>query len=136
VRESTVCDFFLGQVSAERLDAEVSSSIRQVDAVTHQVEIEDMSDDFCIEPSMLIRLCDAAASAQLSSDALRHIAFAIIASDHFKWTAAIVGEVLHDWAAPEINYAFTPENMIKFRRWLRGDEPYPLKQGHRSQPAR
>ena len=121
---------------AERLDAEVSSSIREVDAVTHQVEIEYMSGDFCIEPSMLIRLCDATASGQMSRDALRHIAFAIIASDRFKWTAAIVGEVLHDWAAPEINYALSAENMTKFRRWLRGDEPYPLKQRHRSQPAR
>jgi len=129
VQELSIRDFFLGSLTADNLDAEVMSSLRRIDAVTHQVEIEDMFDDFCIEPEMLIRLCDAAADKRLSADALKHLAFAIIASDHFKWTAPVVGEVLHDWAAPEINYRLTPENMKKYRRWLRGDEPYPTKPG-------
>jgi hypothetical protein len=132
VQELSIRDFLLGKLPAQKLEAEVASSLRQVDAVTHQVEIEDMSDDFRIEPAMLIRLCDATASGQISGDALKHIAFAIIASDHFKWANSIVGEVVHDWAAPEINYPLTPDNMGRFRQWLVGDVPYPRKPGGRN----
>lgn len=71
VRESSLCEFFLGRRSADDLNSEVLASLRRVDAVTHEVEIEDMADDFALEPGMLVRLCDAAASGQLSADALR-----------------------------------------------------------------
>ena len=63
------------------------------------------------------------AGGSISAAALETIAFAIIASDHFRWEEdeAEVGRVLLDWASPEINWELTPGNLRMFRQWLTGE---------------
>lgn len=52
----------------------------------------------------------------------------IISSDYLTWRDdELLGEIIWDWSCPEVNYALTPENMARFRKWLEGTESYPSK---------
>jgi hypothetical protein len=127
LRETAIRDFLLGEHAPEQLNTEALQAIHRLDDATCQVDIEDMSEPCIIDSVALTRFCDAVRTGRMTSEALRHIAFAIIASDQFDWQDNLAGEVLHDWAAPEINYPLTAENMNRFSRWLLRQEAYPAK---------
>jgi len=127
LRESAIRDFLLGQLAPEDLTVEALQAIHRVDLIMCQVDIEDMQEGFRIDPNSLTRFCDAISQGRMTGDALRHVAFTIIASDRFDWEDDLAGEVLHDWAAPEIDYALDPQNMKRVRRWLLREEAYPTK---------
>ena len=121
-------DFFLGSVSGRELAEDVKGSTSQPSSMVTQHHIVDMAENFEVTPQMAIKLCDAVLQGELTATDLRNIGFAIVASDRFDFDGeTVLGEVLHDWSAPEVNNPLTPANVKRFKRWLQGSEPYPTK---------
>jgi hypothetical protein len=124
VKEATIRDFLLGAVPPGRLAAEARDAVEPVGRSSRRVHIEDLpaGQEATITSEMLVRLCDAALDGSLPASSLEPIAFAIVASDHFRWDDGddVVGRVLYDWASPEINFALTADNLRMFRDWLTG----------------
>jgi hypothetical protein len=128
MNESTIVAFLAGEIDAGRLASEVRNSERRVDSITTAVAVAEMKSDFDITRPMALRFCDAVSNGTLQGDVLRTVAFVIISSDHLTWRDdELLGEIISDWSCPEVNYALTPENMARFRKWLEGTESYPSK---------
>lgn len=127
MRETTIAGFLRGEIPPGVLDAEATSSVDILDSVRTNLRITDMDAPFAVTSGMLLRCCQAVAHHELAGSSLRVIAFAIIASSAFEWADEIVGEVLHDWSAEEVNYPLTVVNMAKFESWLLNPESYPEK---------
>lgn len=125
MKEATVRDFFSGAVSPDRLAAEARDAVEQLGGSARRIHIEDLpaGEEVTITREMMVRLCDAALDGSLPPAALETVAFAIVASDHFRWEEddGVVGRVLLDWASPEINWELTPGNLRMFREWLTGE---------------
>jgi hypothetical protein len=125
VREATVRDFFSGTVPPDQLAAEARDAVEPLGATARRIHIEDLpaGEEVTITREMMVRLCDAVLAGSISAAALETIAFAIVASDHFRWEEddGVVGRVLLDWASPEINWELTPGNLGMFREWLTGE---------------
>jgi len=124
LNERTLAAFLCGDIDVAVLSREVSSATEQVNATQTNVHVRNMSEPFIVSSAMLIRLCDAALALHISPTALRSIAFAIIVSESFEWAEDLVGEVLHDWSAPEVNYELNEANLRQFRSWLAYEQPY------------
>jgi hypothetical protein len=124
VREATLRDFLHGMVPAKKLAAEVREAVEPLSGNRRRVHIEDLPADehVTITPEMLVRLCDAFLAGALPGSALEIIAFAVLASEHMRWSEDddLVGRVLYDWAMPEINGELTPTNVRMCRDWLTG----------------
>jgi len=123
VKEATIRDFLLGAAPPGRLAAEARDAVEPVGRSSRRIHIEDLpaGQETVVTAEMLLRLCDATLSGCLPASALEPIAFAIVASDHFRWDDGdVVGRVLYDWASPEINFELTPANLRMFREWLTG----------------
>ena len=124
MKEATIRDFLLGATPAGRLAAEARDAVEPVGRSSRRIHIEDLppGQETMVTAEMLVRLCDAALSDTLPASALEPIAFAIVASDHFRWDDGddVIGRVLYDWASPEINFELTPANLHMFREWLTG----------------
>jgi hypothetical protein len=126
MREIVLRDFFLGSVTPSALAQDISGSKKKIGPVTWLVEIEDMESDFSVTREMLVSLCNAVLSGQIPAEELSTIGFALVASDNFKWDGEdIVGDVIHDWSCPEVNYPLTVENLTRFKNWLLELDPYP-----------
>jgi hypothetical protein len=135
VRETVLRDFFLGSATPLELATDVLGSTKKVGPISFVVEIEDMGGEFVVTREMLVSLCNAVLSGQLPPQELSAIGFALLASDHFLWEAEdVMGDVIHDWSCPEINYALTVDNVQRFRNWLLKQEPYPVKPQLASRP--
>ena len=132
MRESTLRDFFIGNVSGAVLAEEAAASIEVLSSQSRRVHVErDLDEAFFITRAMLIKLCDAVEAGGLPAPLLETIAFAILASDQLEWDFDddLDGRVLYDWAAPEINWELTPESVVMFRGWLTGtSQPPPVPQ--------
>lgn len=124
MKEATIRDFLLGLAPTSRLEAEAREAVEPVGRSSRRVHIEDLppGEEVAVTAAMLVHLCDAVLADSLSASALETVAFAIVASDHFRWEddEALVGRVLYDWASPEINFQLTPDNLRMFREWLTG----------------
>lgn len=124
MREATLRDFLHGTVPAEHLAAEVREAVEPLSGNGRRVHIEDLpaDEEVMITAEMLVRLCDAFLAGALPGTALEIIAFAVLASDHMRWSEddELVGRVLYDWAMPEINWELTSSNVRMFRDWLTG----------------
>lgn len=124
MKEATIRDFLLGATPPGRLAAEARDAVEPVGRSSRRIHIEDLpaGQETIVTAEMLVRLCDAALSDTLPASALEPIAFAMVASDHFRWDDGddVVGRVLYDWASPEINFELTPPNLRMFREWLTG----------------
>lgn len=101
--------------------------------------MQDISEDFTVEPSHLVRLCDAVVAGQLPPEVLEPIGFGLIASDHFVWDGdtpegSRVAEALYDWSSPEINFALTVETARKFRSRLLSGEDQFTRDDHYREP--
>jgi hypothetical protein len=127
MRESVLRDFFLGHIPPAALARDVKGSTKQLTPIESVVEIEDMQGEFAITRPMLVSLCDAVLSGHFPPHELSAIGFTLLASDSFAWDDDLMSEVINDWSCPEINYALTLANVIRFRNWLLGSEPYPSK---------
>ena len=124
MKEATIRDFFLGVAPAARLAEEAGAAVEPVGRSSRRVHIEDLpaGEEVEVTPDMLVGLCDAVLGGSLPASSLETIAFAIVASDHFRWDDGdVVGRVLYDWASPEINFELTPANLRMFREWLTGN---------------
>jgi hypothetical protein len=133
MHESILRDFFLGKADAKALSKDIEGSVATISPPCASYSktsegIVKMDSEFALSRANLVNLCDAFLSGGLSAMDLECIAFALIASDAFKWDADqdnTLAEVLHDWAAPQINYPLNVENIQRCRRWLEGTEKYP-----------
>ena len=125
MKEATIRDFLLGAAPPGRLAAEARDAVEPVGRSSRRIHIEDLppGQETLVTAEMLVRLCDAALAGSLPASALEPIAFALVASDHFRWDDGddVVGRVLYDWASPEINFELTPANLRMFREWLTGN---------------
>lgn len=122
--EEAIAACLSGELAPELLNRKAEGAVERVDDVRVNIHVREMRRDFVITSEMLIRLCVAALERQLSPVSLSAVAFAIIASDHFEWHDELVGEVLHDWSSPDINYPLSRDNLERFRAWLSREEPY------------
>jgi hypothetical protein len=128
MREIILRDFFSGHATALALANDVLGSVKQVGPIMSLVEIEDMDEEFGVTRAMLVSLCDAVLSGKFPPQGLSTIGFTLVASDKFVWDAEdVVGDVIHDWSCPEINYPLTLGNVQRFKNWLLQVEPYPAK---------
>jgi hypothetical protein len=121
-KEIVLRDFFLGRATIAELCADLKDAVRNEGPV-QKYPILDMSEDYSVTCQDLIKLCDAVLAEELPPSALEPIGFCLIASDHFEWDSddpdgEIVAETIADWAAPEINYPLTLENVRMFRERL------------------
>lgn len=128
MNENTIVAFLAAEIDADRLASEVRNSERKLDSITTAIAVAEMKCDFAITRPMALRLCDAVSNGTLEGEVLKSVAFVIISSDHLTWRDdELLGEIIWDWSCPEVNYALTPENMARFRKWLEGTESYPSK---------
>jgi len=127
MREITLKQFFLGEISAETLAVDVSGSVIRLDRAVTTVQIEDMKEQFCLWREHLISLCDASLEKTLPSESLSAIAFALMASDAFEWDDEVISEVLSDWSCPEINYPLNAATLNTHRDWLCGISSPPVR---------
>jgi hypothetical protein len=92
--------------------------------------IDDLDREFMVTRPMAIALCDSVLRQELKPDDLRLIGFALVTSDKLKWdwdNDDVLGEVLHDWACPEVNIPLSMENVLLFKSWLRREAEYPIR---------
>ncbi|MDQ3820273.1 MAG: hypothetical protein M3362_21685 [Acidobacteriota bacterium] len=130
MHESTLKDYFLGMIDESRLNHDLEGSVvhTSLDMITHYVN--PMDSDFQVEPTHLVKLCDAVLSGKLNAAHLELIGYCLVASDHFFWdeeskSGELVAETAYDWSSPEINYPLTIGNIEKFReRLLTGSDTF------------
>jgi hypothetical protein len=128
LKEAILAQFFEGKITGAKLANDLDGSERRISQTESIVKIEDMQEEFFVSREMAIRLCDAILRNELPPESLANIGFALIASDKFSWDFDdVLGEIIFDWSAPEINYELTIENVGRFRGWLLGVEEYPAK---------
>lgn len=123
--ETLLRDFFLGLARPEELGQALEGSATS-DASATRYSIEDMHEEFLVEPRHLVQTCDAYLAGHLAAEHLRFIGFCLLASDAFLWDGESpegerVTAVGDDWANPEIHHLTTPENAERWRRYLLGD---------------
>jgi hypothetical protein len=137
MHESILRDFFLGKADAKALSKDIEGSLAIMSPPGAPYSktsdgIVKMDSEVDLSRTHLLILCDAFLSGRLSAIDLEYIAFALIASEKFNWDADqddTLAAILHDWAAPEINYPLNVENVQRCRRWLEGTEKYPDRVG-------
>lgn len=83
----------------------------------------DLGEEQTLAPVDLVRLCDAHIDGGLTLDALRRIAGAILASEHFAWDETLpegelVAAVLWDWTQPDDDVPLSTEAIARHRRAL------------------
>ena len=123
MREETLRDFLLGEQSAGALNREAADTTIHRGARLDIRAASIGSWEHVVTPAQLTRLCDAVHEGTIDPVNLETIAFTLIASDFFVWDRETphgerVATVLHDWAAPEINYPLNPSNVSKARHYL------------------
>jgi hypothetical protein len=125
MRESVLRDYFLGLVDESRLSEDLAGSAVKTsyDVITCYVT-EDLTEDFAVTSTHLLRLCDAFLVGKLNAEHLEIIGFALVTSEHFTWDESEtdedtpVAETIHCWASPEINYPLNHKTIAKFRELL------------------
>jgi len=125
LREDSVAAVLSGHVSPAVLEEQVHRATERVNDIREEIHVQDMPGSFVVSRQMLTTLCEAVIGGQLSAESLRIVAFTLIASSSFEWDENLVGEVLHDWSAPEINLPLNKANLLLFKSWLVGEAPYP-----------
>jgi hypothetical protein len=121
MREIVLRQFFEGVASEQQLASDVSGSLERGNET--RVCIERMNSEFHVEPTHLVRVCDAVLSGVLEPSSLAVIGFALQASDVFVWDGSTEGgervaETSADWSAPEISFPLTVEDVRGWRTYL------------------
>jgi hypothetical protein len=103
MHESVLRDYFLGLVDETRLNDDLASSVVQTsyDVITHYVN--PMDENFQVERSHLVKLCDAVLAGHLDATHLELIGDCLVMSEHFilpdESTAAyVVRETAYYWS--------------------------------------
>lgn len=130
MNESVLRDYFVGQIDTSLLAKDLKGSVVQTsyDVFTHYVN--EMDGEFRVNPSHLVKLCDAVLAGDLPPGDLSIIGYCLVTSDHFSWEqdskdGDLVAETAYDWSSPEINFPLTVDNVAKFRdRLLTGHDPF------------
>ena len=127
MKEIVVQHFFEGHATVEELSADVAGAFaRHVDSagtVISRLNCIDMSHEFAVLPTHIVKLVDAVLSGDLTLDGLDAICFALEASDSFSWDTDTpdgerVAKSLFWLGTPEINYALSPVVLNKIRVYL------------------
>jgi hypothetical protein len=123
MRESTLAKYLLGEVNSAALRYDLADVVGTNTLRTNENLILDLSDDYEISKEHLICLCKAFLGKEINGDELKAAAFFLLGSDHFVWDGdskegSLIAEIIHDWAAPEINYPLTYENIILYMNGL------------------
>ena len=124
MREAVLLRFFRGEATAQDLTREVRSGVEQRDSadgfrVTRH-HVEDMPEDFQVEPRHLVALIDASLAGDLAAGDLEALAFLLEASDRFGWDneGERVADSLFWLASPEINFPLTTATLRRIRHYL------------------
>ena len=124
MREKTLRDFFLGRVGPDELSRDLEDAINMKGPDEAEVTIVRLGDgDFQVTIEQLLAVCDAVATGVLEPWKLEAIGFSLVASDYFQYDrddpeGNRVAEVVRLWAAPQVNYRLTLENVAKARHLL------------------
>jgi hypothetical protein len=134
MKEWVLKRFFEGQAFAQELAADLAGSMvrRSHDVIEHRIAV--MDEHFNLRVEHLVRLCDAVLEGVVEPEHLETIGFCLVTSQRFALPSETsdsdyLAEVLHDWAAPEINYPLTRANVGQWRRRLKG-EPTEFEHHH------
>jgi hypothetical protein len=130
MHEDVLKSFFLGRLQVAVLSSDLDGSIVASGPDEASVVIHDEVGEFTVTAQHLLRVCDAVIAGRLEPWKLEAIGFCIVASDFFTFDRSTpdgerVAEVIHKWAAPQVNYPLTLNNAAKFRELLlTGDDPF------------
>ena len=122
MKEDTLKSYFEGKVSVDVLAEEVASSIVNK-GVIRQHHIKDMDEEYPVNSSCILKLCEEGIAENLTPEHLTIIAFCLRASDSFMWDSDTedgekVDEVIFNWESPEINYPATEQNLKLWKHYL------------------
>jgi len=123
MNESLLHAFLVGERDGATL-ADALEDVIGIPELTPGVNlVMDLHEEVPVEAKHLVTLCDAVLSGELDGDDLKATALFLMASEHFTWDSstgegALVAAVLHEWAAPEINYPLTRHTILRYREAL------------------
>lgn len=130
MHEEVLARFFEGRATAAELAEDLDGSEYRLSEIESVVKIADMQREVIVTRAMAIALCDAVLREELQPSSLAIVGFALMTSDRFSWNGEdLLGDVVADWACPEINYSLDLRAVKQFRGWLLEAEPYPRKPG-------
>jgi hypothetical protein len=123
MHEATLRDFLTGVAAADGLREDLVGTVEEVLPKAYRHHIVSLDGEFTVTAEHLVRLCDAVLAGSLQAEQLATIGLCMIASDYFHWDDKTpggfwVGETLHDWSSPEINYPLTKDTVKLFRERL------------------
>lgn len=122
MKEAILKEFFEGNIDDDVLLSDLEGASSTSGDVTH-FKIEDMSTEFTVTPSHLVKVCDSALSGKLQLAHLKAIGFCLQASDTFEWDAyteggSRVADIVFFLSSPEINYELNSTNISLFKELL------------------
>ena len=139
LKESDLKNYFEGKISAQniidRIQAtEVERNIPEApySPMTPTTAkfvcgngFHDLKEEFLLNKSHLLRLCNDFLEEKISAWHLEDIAFILGACDGIYWNnknkeGALIAEIIFNWAAPEINYPLTKDYIKKVKESLEG----------------
>jgi len=123
MHEATLRDFFTGAATADALRDDLVGTAEQIMPRATRHHVVSLEGEFTVTGQHVVRLCDAVLAGSLQPEDLATIGFCMVASDYFHWDDKTsdgfwVGETLHDWSSPEINYPLTKDTVRLFRERL------------------
>jgi len=124
MHEKILRDFFLERATPEALSTDLEGSIVMKSPGEAGIRIVRLETGECrVTTQYLLRLCDAVSAGVLEPWKLEAVGFCLVASDYFQWgpddlDGDRLKEVIHSWAAPQVNYPLTLKNVAKARHLL------------------
>jgi len=129
MQEETLQQFFLEEIDAQDLQDLIQEELEREEGEepSYHYQFRDMDSVHMLEPYDLVRLCDAVLNEILVPEGLSLIANILTESEKFDWEEEVISEVCYFWLEPQENYALSDlDNIRRFRRWLKGEEPLPV----------
>ena len=127
MKEAVLKEFFMGRASATELADDLEGSKKRTGQDVFSISVEDIKEEFHIEPPHLISVCDAFLKEKINEENIEVIGFALMASDTFTWDNKTeegnrIEETANCWASPRINYTINKTTMKKFALLLKTGE--------------
>jgi hypothetical protein len=119
MKESTLCDFFNGELSAAKLELEVMACAVDPSHDPEVFPIESMEESFQVRPQHLIRILDATLAGELSPSALEKVASILMASERYLLVEKdnrLVLQTCFHWTSDGVT---SLEDVEAWRNWLR-----------------
>ena len=116
MKESTLRDFFNGELNAAELELELMACAFDAAHDPEVFPIESMEESFQVRPPHLIRIFDATLAGELSFSALEKIAFILMASDRYQKDDPLVLQVCFHWTCDGVT---SVEDVVGWRNWIR-----------------